>query len=66
MPSNDGGGSLCQAAALPSPFPGAFVQDESKAERRWRKEAERLLESRVLDPWERYRALSVTSIIFSM
>jgi hypothetical protein len=53
-----GGGSLGQAA-LPSPFSGAtFGQDESKAERRRRKDAERLLETRLLDPWERYRALS--------
>lgn len=52
-----GGGSLGQAA-LPSPFSSAFDQDESKAERRRRKEAERLLETRQLDPWERYRALS--------
>jgi hypothetical protein len=53
-----GGGSLGQAA-LPSPFAGtAFGQEESKAERRRRKDAERLLETRVLDPWERYRALS--------
>lgn len=46
-------------AALPSPFPrAALVEEESKAERRRRKEAERLLESRLLDPWERYRALA--------
>ena len=53
-----GGGSLGQAA-LPSPFSGtSFGQDESKADRRRRKDAERLLETRLLDPWERYRALS--------
>jgi hypothetical protein len=53
-----GGGSLGQAA-LPSPFAGAtFDEQESKADRRRRKDAERLLETRVLDPWERYRALS--------
>ena len=55
MQANLGGGSFGQA--LPSPFE-SFVQDESKAERRRRKEAERLAESRPLDPWERYRALS--------
>src|SRR5215510_14530838 len=32
--------------------------EEEKAERRRRKEIERTDESRVLDPWERYRALS--------
>ena len=32
--------------------------EEEKAERRRRKEAERADEARVLDPWERYRALS--------
>ena len=32
--------------------------EEEKAERRRRKELERADESRVLDPWERYRALS--------
>ena len=53
-----GGGSLGQAA-LPSPFPGTtFGPEESKADRRRRKEAERLAETRLLDPWERYRALS--------
>ena len=31
---------------------------ESKAERKLRKEAERAAETRTLDPWERYRALS--------
>jgi hypothetical protein len=56
MQADPGGGSLGQAA-LPSPF-NSFVQDESKAERRRRKEAERLAETRPLDPWERYRALS--------
>jgi hypothetical protein len=55
MQSDVGGGSIGQAA-LPPPF--GLVQDESKAERRRRKEAERLLESRQLDPWERYRALA--------
>ena len=58
MPSNLGGGSLGQAA-LPSPFARtAFIEEESKADRRRRKDAERLLETRLLDPWERYRALS--------
>ena len=58
MQSNLGGGSIGQAA-LPSPFGRAsFIGDESKAERRRRKDAERLLESRQLDPWERYRALA--------
>jgi hypothetical protein len=52
-----GGGSLGQAA-LPSPFATTFDQHESKADRRRRKDAERLLETRLLDPWERYRALS--------
>jgi hypothetical protein len=37
---------------------GVAVEDESKAERKRRKEAERFVETRVLDPWERYRALS--------
>ena len=58
MAPNVGGSSLGQAA-LPSPFSGtSFGQDESKADRRRRKDAERLLETRLLDPWERYRALS--------
>jgi hypothetical protein len=57
MQSNVGGGGIGQAA-LPSPFGRTFVEDESKAERRLRKEAERLRETRQLDPWERYRALS--------
>ena len=58
MQSTVGGGSLGQAA-LPSPFSGStFGQEESKADRRRRKDAERLLETRLLDPWERYRALS--------
>ena len=35
-----------------------FIEEESKAERRRRKDAERLLETRQLDPWERYRALT--------
>src|SRR5262245_5889985 len=55
MQSDMGGGSFRQGA-LPSPF--ALVEDESKAERRRRKDAERLLETRQLDPWERYRALT--------
>ena len=33
-------------------------EDDSKAERRRRKDAERFVETRPLDPWERYRALS--------
>ena len=58
MPSNLGGGSLGQAA-FPSPFARtAYIEEESKADRRRRKDAERLLETRLLDPWERYRALS--------
>ena len=58
MAPHVGGGSLGQAA-LPSPFSGtSFGEDESKADRRRRKDAERLLETRLLDPWERYRALS--------
>jgi hypothetical protein len=58
MRSNVGGGSFGQAA-LPSPFGhGSFIEEESKAERRRRKDAERLLETRQLDPWERYRALA--------
>ena len=58
MPSNLGGGSLGQAA-LSSPFARtAYIEEESKADRRRRKDAERLLETRLLDPWERYRALS--------
>jgi hypothetical protein len=58
MQSNIGGGSIGQAA-LPSPFGRAsFIEEESKAERRRRKDAERLLENRQLDPWERYRALA--------
>jgi hypothetical protein len=55
MPANLGGGSL----GLVSPFARtAYVEEESKADRRRRKDAERLLETRLLDPWERYRALS--------
>jgi hypothetical protein len=58
MQSDLGGGSIGQAA-LPSPFGRAsFLDEESKAERRRRKDAERLLETRQLDPWERYRALA--------
>jgi hypothetical protein len=58
MQPDIGGGSIGQAA-LASPFGRTpLLQDESKAERRRRKEAERLLESRPLDPWERYRALA--------
>jgi hypothetical protein len=58
MQSDLGGGSIGQAA-LPSPFGrSTFAEDESKAERRRRKDAERLLETRQLDPWERYRALA--------
>lgn len=53
-----GSGSL-QDTAFPSPFGRtSFLEDESKAERRRRKDAERLVETRQLDPWERYRALS--------
>jgi hypothetical protein len=53
-----GGGTLGHAA-FPTPFARtAFVEEESKADRRRRKDAERLLETRQLDPWERYRALS--------
>ena len=36
----------------------AQSDEDGKAERRRRKEAERFLDSRPLDPWERYRALS--------
>jgi hypothetical protein len=44
---------------LQSPFARTpFLEDESKAERRRRRDAERLAETRPLDPWERYRALS--------
>jgi hypothetical protein len=58
MRSDVGGGSIGQAT-LTSPFGRtSFIDDESKAERRRRKDAERLLETRQLDPWERYRALS--------
>jgi len=58
MQGDVGGGSVGQAA-LTSPFARpAFGEEESKAERRRRKDAERLLETRQLDPWERYRALS--------
>jgi hypothetical protein len=58
MPSDLGGGSLGQAT-LPSPFARTtYAEEESKADRRRRKDAERLLETRLLDPWERYRALS--------
>jgi hypothetical protein len=58
MASDLGGGSLGQAT-LPSPFGrSTFLEEESKADRRRRRDAERLLETRVLDPWERYRALS--------
>jgi hypothetical protein len=58
MQTDLGGGSIGQAA-FPSPFGRApFIGEESKAERRRRKDAERLLETRQLDPWERYRALA--------
>jgi len=58
MQSDLGGGTLGNAA-FPSPFGRAsFVGEESKADRRRRKDAERLLETRQLDPWERYRALA--------
>jgi len=58
MQPDIGGGSVGQAA-FPSPFGrSSFIGEESKAERRRRKDAERLLESRQLDPWERYRALA--------
>ena len=58
MPSNISGGSFGQAA-LRSPFAlTPSIEEESKADRRRRKDAERLLETRLLDPWERYRALS--------
>lgn len=58
MQSDFSGGGIGQAT-LPPPFgPSAFVQDETKAERRRRKDAERLVENRLLDPWERYRALT--------
>ena len=36
----------------------AQSDEDAKAERRRRKEAERFLDTRPLDPWERYRALS--------
>jgi hypothetical protein len=53
-----GGGNLGDAA-FPSPFGRtSFLEEESKAERRRRKDAERQLETRQLDPWERYRALA--------
>src|SRR5512145_2105073 len=58
MPSDLGGGSLGQAT-LSSPFARTtYAEEESKADRRRRKDAERLLETRLLDPWERYRALA--------
>jgi len=38
--------------------PVTMADDESKADRRRRKDAERFGETRPLDPWERYRALS--------
>jgi hypothetical protein len=58
MQTDLGGGSIGHAA-FPSPFGRAsFIGEESKAERRRRKDAERLLETRQLDPWERYRALA--------
>jgi hypothetical protein len=58
MQSDLGGGSIGQAT-LASPFGRtSFGPDETKAERRRRKDAERLLETRQLDPWERYRALA--------
>jgi hypothetical protein len=58
MQSDLSGGSIGQAA-LPSPFGRpSFIGEESKAERRRRKDAERLIETRQLDPWERYRALA--------
>jgi hypothetical protein len=54
----DVGGGMIGQAVLPSPFARAAFDEESKAERRRRKDAERLIETRPLDPWERYRALS--------
>jgi hypothetical protein len=57
MRSDLGGGSFGHAT-LPSPFGTSFGHEESKAERRRRKDAERLRETRQLDPWERYRALA--------
>jgi hypothetical protein len=38
--------------------PSASEADESKAERKQRKQAEKLAEARPLDSWERFRALS--------
>ena len=65
MPSDLGGGSIGQAA-LSSPFaPTPFIEDESKADRRRRKDAERQLETRLLDPWERTARYRITSLICS-
>ena len=58
MQSNLGGGSHRAGGAPVAVRTHVLIEDESKAERRRRKDAERLLETRQLDPWERYRALS--------
>jgi hypothetical protein len=58
MHTDVGGGSFGRAT-LPSPFSRvSLFEEESKADRRRRKDAERQLETRPLDPWERYRALA--------
>jgi hypothetical protein len=57
MQSSLGGGSS-GAAVFPSPFAHTPFEEESKADRKRRKDAEKLLETRPLDPWERYRALA--------
>jgi len=43
---------------MDEPVDIAQTEEESRADRRRRKDAERFVETRRLDPWERYRALS--------
>jgi hypothetical protein len=43
---------------MDQPVYSARTEDEVKAARRRQREAERFVETRPLDPWERYRALS--------
>ena len=57
MPPNLDSGNV-ERPAITSPFARpALIDQESKDERRRQKAAERMLESRPLEPWERYRAL---------
>jgi hypothetical protein len=56
MQPDFGSGSVGRAGMSPFARP-TLVEQESKDERRRRKDAERMVESRPLEPWERYRAL---------